>query len=664
MTRPTHTFSLRSLFLGLLLPLLTPAAAQLAETDTTFHLNEVVVTGTRTPKLLGDAPIQTRVITSRDIERTDATDVQELLQQELPGVEFSYAMNQQKHMNLSGFGGQGVLILVDGERLAGETMDDVDFTRLNLANVQRIEIVRGAASALYGSNAGGGVVNIITKDGSSLWQTQPWALNVNARLARHNEQRYGASLDLNGRHVNNTLYLNYHGTDNYDVKNGPAPQTRVFTTVYGDKTSQVRDKFTWRPTDDLKLTAHAGYFFRTLTRTPDTPERYRDFTGGLRGTWQMSRTDDLDLSYNFDQYDKSDYQKAVHLDIRDYSNVHNSLRAVYNHRFDQDMTLTLGADYLHDYLYNTNLTDHSREQDTFDAFAQLDWSLSDRWEVVGALRYDYFSDGHDSHLTPKLSARYKARRHLTLRMGYGMGFRAPTLKEKYYDFDMAGIWIVQGNDQLKAEVSHNMNASMEWMKKHWCLTATAYYNTVDHKLATGVPFYKSGSDRQLYLNYLNLDDYSVYGAEATAQARWTNGLSFRLSYAWTKENLPKDREGHTVNNQYIPARPHSLTARVEWDKQWKDYALNIALNGRLLSSVKNQEYADYYDISKGMQEVDYPAYTLWRLSTAHRIGKAVKLTLAVDNLFNYRPRYYYLNAPVTDGINLQAGISVDVDRLF
>ena len=80
--------------------------------------------------------------------------------------------------------------------------------------------------------------------------------------------------------------------------------------------------------------------------------------------------------------------------------------------------------------------------------------------------------------------------------------------------------------------------------------------------------------------------------------------------------------------------------------------------------MKNQEYADYYDISKGMQQVDYPAYTLWRLSTAHRIGKAVKLTLAVDNLFNYSPRYYYLNAPVTDGINLQAGISVDVDRLF
>ena len=72
-------------------------------------------------------------------------------------------MNQQTHLNFSGFGGQGVLFLIDGERLAGETMDDVDFSRLTMDNVERIEIGKGAASALYGSNAVGGVVNIITK---------------------------------------------------------------------------------------------------------------------------------------------------------------------------------------------------------------------------------------------------------------------------------------------------------------------------------------------------------------------------------------------------------------------------------------------------------------------------------------------------------------------
>ena len=75
-----------------------------------YELEEVVVTGTRTPKFLKDTPIQTRVITSRDIARTDATNVQDLLQQELPGVEFSYSMNQQTHLNFAGFGGQGIVV--------------------------------------------------------------------------------------------------------------------------------------------------------------------------------------------------------------------------------------------------------------------------------------------------------------------------------------------------------------------------------------------------------------------------------------------------------------------------------------------------------------------------------------------------------------------------
>lgn len=644
--------------------LLTTASAQLTENDTTFNMREVVVTATRTPKLLNDVPIQTRVISAADIAKTDATDVQDLLQQELPGVEFSYAMNQQTHMNFSGFGGQSILILVDGERLAGETMDDVDFTRLNMANVQRIEIVKGAASALYGSNAGGGVINIITKDGSGAWTDSPWTLNVNARIARHNEQRYGGSLSLNGKHLSNTLNVNYHGTDNFNVKNASNPLARVFTTVYGNKTYHFKDKFTFRPTDALRLTAHAGYFFRTLSRVADTPERYRDFTGGLRGRWDITRLDNLDVSYNFDQYDKSDYQKLTHLDIRDYSNVQNSFRALYNHVFNDKGILSVGADFMHDYLFNKNLTGDSRKQDSFDAFAQIDWDINKKLEIVGALRYDYFSDGDDSHVTPKLTVRYKALQNLTLRFGYGMGFRAPTLKEKYYEFDMAGIWIVQGNDKLKPEVSHNFNASVEWLKKNWCFTSNVYYNNVNKKIATGVPFYQPEDNRQLYLNYINLENYSVYGGEATIQACWVNGLTFKVSYAFTKENLPKDKDGNNVNNQYIPARNHSITARIDWDKQWnKNYGLNIALNGRFLSAVTNVEYVDYYDISKGTQDIRYPAYMLCKLSTAHRIGKAVRVTLALDNLLNYRPKYYYLNSPVTDGINFQAGVSIDINEL-
>lgn len=300
-----------------------------------YELEEVVVTGTRTPKFLKDTPIQTRVITSRDIARTDATNVQDLLQQELPGVEFSYSMNQRTHLNFAGFGGQGILFLVDGERLAGESMDDVDFSRLLMAGVERIEIVKGASSALYGSSAAGGVVNIITKNA-----TEPWTLNLNARYAKHNDQRYGGVFALRSKHWSNAFSANYHNKDNYNVTSAANPVTRVISTIYGERTVDFKDKLTWRPSDRLSIGARAGYFFRETTRTVNLPERYRDFSGGLRLDWLITKDDNLQASYAFDQYDKSDYQQLRHLDIRDYSNVQNTVRLLYNHSFGETAMLT------------------------------------------------------------------------------------------------------------------------------------------------------------------------------------------------------------------------------------------------------------------------------------------------------------------------------------
>ncbi|QUB72131.1 TonB-dependent receptor [Prevotella multiformis] len=624
------------------------------------EMEQVVVTGTRTPKLLANTPVLTKLITASDIAKADATNLHDLLQQVLPGVEFSYAMNQQVHMNFSGFGGQSMLILVDGERLAGETMDDVDFSRLCMDNVDHIEIVKGAASALYGSNAAGGVINIITKNG-----IRPFALNLNARLGRHHEQRYGLSWQQGAGRWSNLLTVNRNKSDNYDVHNGDNPVTRVVATIYGDATWNFKEQLSYRPSEKLSLTGRAGYFYRQLVRTSETPERYRDFSGGLRGIWKPDTHNSLDLSYAFDQYDKSDYQRITRLDIRDYSNVQNSLRLLYNHTFGSDDVLSLGADYMHDYLFNTNLEDRTRRQDSFDAFAQYDWNVSRQWEAVGALRYDYFSDGRISRLTPKVSVRYQPVRNLNFRASYGMGFRAPTLKEKYYNFDMAGIWIVEGNPALKPEVSHNFNLSADYTHRHYNFTLAAYYNRIRDKIATGAPFYKNPSDRIPHLPYLNLDDYSVSGGEATAQARWPNGLTARLSYAYTHERLPKDKNSNAVNNQYIPARKHSMTGHIDWDRQFSTaYGLNIGLDGRFLSAVDNQEFVDYYDISKGIRTIHYPAYALFKLSLVQRIGKAVKASVILDNLFNYKPEYYYLNCPLTDGTNLMVGLSVDVDKFF
>ena len=226
-------------------------------------------------------------------------------------------------------------------------------------------------------------------------------------------------------------------------------------------------------------------------------------------------------------------------------------------------------------------------------------------------------------------------------------------------------WLCIGNANLKSEVSHNFNLSAEYTRGHYNFTASMYYNKVKNKLSTSAPYFKSPTDKLPYLPYSNLADYSVCGGEIGAQARWNNGLGARFTYAYTKEQLAKDKKGNTINNQYIPAREHALNVRLDYDRQFtKHYGMNIGLQGRVLSGVKNVEYKDYYDVSQGTVSVSYPAYTIWKLSLSQRIGKAVKVNAALDNLFGYKPKYYYLNSPITDGVTFQVGMSIDIDKLL
>lgn len=348
--------------------------------------------------------------------------------------------------------------------------------------------------------------------------------------------------------------------------------------------------------------------------------------------------------------------------MRSYSNVQNSTRALYSYTTPRGDILTAGADYVHDYLMNTRLNGRKHTQDNADAFVQYDHTFDDRWEAVGAVRYDYFSDGDISRVTPKLSVRYRPVERLNLRLSYGMGFRAPTLKEKYYDFDMAGIWIVKGNPALKPESSHNINISADYTRLNYNFTVTAYYNRVTDKITTGLPYYLPGDDSQLYLDYVNLKGYSITGADVTMQGRWNCGVSAKIAYSFTHERTARNKNGERPSNQYMPSRPHSLTARADWTRDFsRKYTLTAGLNGRFLSAVDNSEYKDYYDLSAGMTTVRYPAYTIWRLSCAQLFYKKVRLTLALDNIFNYKPDYYYLNAPLTDGISFQAGVSIDLN---
>lgn len=134
----------------------------LSEDSLRFDLEEIVITATRTPLMLKDAPVLTRVISARDLEKQGVATLQQALENEMAGVQFHQA-GYGSSLSFQGLDARYVLFLVDGERMAGETYGNVDYARIPMSNIERIEIVRGASSVLYGSNAMGAVVNIITR---------------------------------------------------------------------------------------------------------------------------------------------------------------------------------------------------------------------------------------------------------------------------------------------------------------------------------------------------------------------------------------------------------------------------------------------------------------------------------------------------------------------
>ncbi len=625
-----------------------PAVADTAVWTTVSLEETVVVTGTRTPKLLKDAPIVTRVITSEDIEKVDATNISDLLQSELPGFEISYTMGQQASANLGGFGGNSILFLVDGERLAGETLDNVDYSRLNLDNVDRIEIIKGAASSLYGSNAVGGVVNIISKD-----HTEPLSVNVNAHLGENHSQRYGGTLSFRSGKFGSVTNVQHTYVSTIELDNEDS-QAAAYSAIYGGRTWNIKERLTYDVTRDFRITGRAGYFFRERFSSDATPDRYRDFSAGLKGNYSITKDDDLEVAYSFDQYDKSDYVVSSGKDIRDYSNVQNSLRALYNHTFRPGYILTVGGDYIRDYLMTYQFKDNgSYRQYTGDGFVQMDMSPLKCLNIIAALRYDYYSKADVSHLSSKVGLMYKIGK-CSLRASYSGGFRAPTLKEMYMEFDMAGVFMIYGNEDLKPEQSHNFSLSAEYTKGRCNFNVTGYCNLVDDRI-TNVWNSTLGG-----MEYTNVSEVTVTGIDANASLRLPCGFQGRLSYVYTHEHY---RKSSLIARS---TRPHALTARLEYGRSVsRYYGFDISLSGRFLSKVTAQEVTSSGEgVYDTLTDATYDAYTIWKLTLSQKIWKGIRLTLAVDNIFNYKPDTYYSNSPYTTGATFSSTLSLDIDRMF
>lgn len=598
----------------------TPPDLVVSTPDT---LETVVVTATRTPKLIKDIPVVTRVITSADIERSGKPDIGALLEQQMPGVEFSVGMAQNHQINMSGFGGGGILFLLDGERLAGETLDNPDYSRLNLQNAERVEIVKGAASSLYGSNATGGVVNIISRT------PQPGShLRLSALYGSHELQSYGALATYRKGKIANSLDARFDSQG--EIK---FPNRGDFSRAYATHSWNVKDRATVTFSDEAHITARAGYYWRQRNSTNASHERYSDISAGISARWR-----DFIARYSFDTYDKYDYELATGAQVRDYRNRQNTFHVQYSHEFEGSGTLTAGGDWLDEYLMSYEFDTGSHSQTNLDAYLQWDWHPSKNVWLIPALRYDWFSASRANRVSPKLSMLWRpGKGNCALRLNYAAGFRAPNLKELYMDFDMAGIFHIHGNPDLKSETSHNLSVSAEYLKGSGNITVMAFHNIVDNRISY------LWNDALSGLQYINLKRLFLTGVDISAMKSFPFGLSFSTEYVFTHEVYGK---GDLHAN---PTRPHALTLKADYSRLWKpDWRFSVTANLKWLSAVTGDVMSLFSPQPARSQR--YPAYSILGLTLGETFPKGFSLLVSIDNLLNYIPRYYFYNSPLTTGI--------------
>lgn len=218
------------------------------------------------------------------------------------------------------------------------------------------------------------------------------------------------------------------------------------------------------------------------------------------------------------------------------------------------------------------------------------------------------------------------------------------------DFDMASIFMIYGNPRLKAETSNNFQISGEYTRGLLNFNAGAFFNLVDNRISTAWNQDLNG------MVYTNIPRINISGIDANVSWRSRIGLGTRFSYVYTHEHI---RKGMPVISS---TRPHTATARIDYSRSWRNYGFNVALNARFLSRVTADEYISYTDYTSTMR-VTYPSYMICKLNITQNVWHGVSVVITVDNLFNYIPRYYYNNSPVTNGTTVSAGLTLDLGEL-
>ena len=630
-------------------------------------LQEVVVTGTGTQHLLKDAPVQTEVISGRQLRQYAGKSIEDIL----GGLTASFAFNENdmgSHLQMNGLGNSYVLILIDGRRLHGDNGGENDLSLIDPHNIEKIEIVKGASSALYGSDAIAGVINIITKK----HREQGVMLENTSRFGSYGDIRQHNGIALNyGKWSSYTNFQLQHSDGWQNTSEEAISQTEYHITDSRNKTTnrhtnwQVAEHLTYQLTPKIELYAAGSIYWKRIYRpcghhpgvdvkTHDM--QYNNASVSAGGKWKLNETDVITLDADW----KRHAYKYVYTDTTltdgyvngnfthyypyfpgdkelqsDQQLTHISLKGVFSLPYEQ--TLSAGFDYRYDWLEAPMRVKGGKATDNTQALYVQDewrWLCSDRIaaHLTAGLRLTR-NEGFGTRLTPKLSAMLKLH-DWRLRATWSQGYKTPTPKELHYQYirNMSGVYLYLGNTDLKAQTSNYFGLSAEYTIGNLTMTLSGYYNKVDNMIAlVTIPASEAPGDLIVQYDpkrvrqYQNMEDAKTYGIDFTARYQ-TKHFTFGGSYSYLDTKAHQyDTDKEVMREVTIDGMAHH---KANWYATWnrdfsKHYQLGLGIYGRM--STKR-----YYQI-----DGDGKGYQIWRLSTTHQFGKNLRLEAGIDNIFNY-----------------------------
>ena len=664
------------------------SALQAQTTDKEAALPEVVVTGTGTQHLLKNAPVQTEVISRRMLDSYGGKSLEEIL----TGLTASFAFNEGdmgSQMQLGGLGNSYILILIDGKRIHGDVGGENDLSLIDPQNIEKIEIVKGAQSALYGSDAMAGVINIITKKHK---QKGIYADN-STQYGTHNDLRQHNTLALNIGKWSSQTNFQLQRNNGWQNTTEEWAEAMVLTdsknkTVNKFRNWQIAEHLAFQPTKDIELYADGTYYKKDIMRPRDGKHascdvytydlHYNNASASVGGKWLLggegSLRDYITLDVDWNKHAYYYKYTAKHYDYvllegeeygdqngdwfsvamypgqrklqSDQQRVMGQLKGIFHLPYEN--TINVGAEYRYDHLKAPERTETGNASDWTaaiymqDEFNKLSWL-----NITAGLRL-VDNKGFGLRLTPKISAM-ASWGDWRFRLGWSQGFKTPTVKELYYRYLHvmgSSTFFNLGNTRLNPQTSNYWSANMEYRGDRLTASVTGYINKLDNMIAlVNIPvgeipagvttaYLGDGSNNVQARMYKNMDDARTCGLDFTFSYRITKELSLTSAYSYLDTDAHLyDASTDCMKTVVIDGMAHhKWSASVMYSHAFsKIYKLGMNLSTR--GSSKR-----YYENNGNGQ-----AFQIWRINTTHDLGQQgnlliYRLELGIDNIFNYVDR--------------------------